>query len=151
VVNKSLLRAVRKLFAIKFREEFPKRRYRALSKRVVNFNQNLDEMFTDILSNAVDSCQPESQRSVQVVLKEVIGQFVYPTLHNQSLKAAHKRLSSEASKFIRLFDNCCKYYSHREFVKVTSTRIFKEVFRLFIGSLSPAYKGMMKIFVDNQE
>ena len=120
VINKTLIRAIKRFFANSFRSMFPPKRFRIKSKRLWNLKQTLAQ-FTKIYSWNLKHSE----------LYLLFGYLL--EAKNFSLTTKKKSIDEviEARQFTSEFIKWCMSYSHAHFETVSSHRLFKELYLLF--------------------
>ena len=120
VVNKTLIRAVKRFFADSFRRMFPPKRFRNQSLKLKNLKKTLIK-FSGIYTWNLKHSQ------AFVLLGFLLNAKHFSWLiKNQAIEEVE-----EARNFAAEFNKCCLSYSHLEFETVTCHRFFKILYFVF--------------------
>lgn len=107
VVNKSLLRAIRKFFCLKYKNEYPKRRFRILFKKVKYFENSILNLTQDLNKNyAAFLGQNEDDLTGSEAITNIVAFFCDPNMYKKSPNFNSKILSPEMRVFTSKFLHC---------------------------------------------
>lgn len=150
VVNKSLIRAIKKLFSLKFKDEHHQPRFRTSYKCLKHFETTLTEFTQFLLESA-----SQSERGVIWPVSKIqqitdtLGAIVNYKLLLKLKKYNKQELSKGVRTFISLLNKCCKNYTHKIFEKVVEHGIFPDILQLFMVALTPEYRHQIPVFCSN--
>lgn len=151
VVNKSILRAIRKFFCIEFRQEFPQPRFRNMQKSITYYEESLDEYLRKYESFIPDILTSDGVDSRNTIVKVIIGNTINHQLMQKVKVVKRQKYSSELMQFIEDYDRCCKQYSHAAYCAVRTSPYFKILFELFYSNLRKSKFKQIKVFKGNPD
>jgi hypothetical protein len=147
VVNKSILRAIKRLFTLKFKQEYYIPRFRCQKKKRAKL---LDSMtrFHGSLIPQIDNRMylPEIQHTLELII------LILDVSKNKKLSPkAGINFNKHAWEFYLKFEDCCRLYSHEKFQNLIENPLFYWLFTAFIHNLTPRLMRQMAIFQENCE
>lgn len=125
VINKSILRAIKKFFTNWFRQEYPQPRFRKEMKRLDYFRVTLSNFilqFQSYFSHILFPTNAEnSDIDIQTIFCCLIGEKKMKLLGMKQ----NSRLHHFTISFIEDFQQSCKSYSHSAYERLVNNPIFK--------------------------
>ena len=99
VVNKSLIRAIKKFFCLKFKSEHPQPRFRTQYKRAKHFEYSIqvfaEGFYEDDLKGTII---PEDQSKEVEVLASILGRIVNPKMTKKTQKSSNDTVDTFAAR-----------------------------------------------------
>lgn len=165
VLNKSLLRTVRKFFFIRVHHYHPQPRFRNKIKRMKYFdltlrrvweNERIDAIFPNERSLFPRLCQTIHTHSATPILRsrdtlnaeqkdsslnieplhQYVGFMANPKLMEGSNKLSEVYVDESLLKFMHLYHLCCRSYSNSMFETLCENKHFRIVFEIFISNIT---------------
>lgn len=152
VVYKTLLRSIRRFFHLKFKQEFPKKRYRSSERRIEHFQNSLRQFVTELYQNSAQLQAVLEEDSILCSnLCHIIGEFIHPFMNRQAVHQYKRRISQPAQMFLSKFSKCCQSYSHYALDELVENEFFRLVFSLFTLNFDEAYCKKLRTMDANKE
>ena len=148
VINKTLLRSIRRFFHFKFKNEYKRSRFRSTEKRIIQFQITLRQ-FLDTLIEGLPTADWTDQTFDDI--RQILGTFVNPLMNKKSNIRERHIISNDVRNFLKKFEICCKSYTHIALEELCDDKYFGIVFTLFKHSLSEKYTKMLKVMWKNIE
>ena len=120
VINKTLIRAIKRFFSNSFRSMFPPKRFRRQSKRLKYLEQSLYE-FSGIYAWNLKQSE----------LYVLLGYLLDTKNFSRTTSKPTIEEVVEAKQCAAAFNKCCSTYSHADFEAVSSHRFFRELYLVF--------------------
>ena len=120
IINKTLIRAIKRFFANSFRSMFPPKRFRWQYKRLKYLKETLSE-FSGIYA----------WNLTQAELYVLLGYLLDTKNFSRTISKPAIEEVAEAKQFAAAFNKCSSTYSHADFEAVSSHRFFRELYLVF--------------------
>lgn len=152
VVFKTLLRAIRRFFSLKYRDIYPRKRYRLAESKARYFNQCIKSFVQQIIEQSENSTIGSDQGVIEATtLSYLMGEFINPSLNKSMMSIYNIEVDPSIKKFSRTFASCCKSYSHNLFDEVIHTKTFRMLFRVFIANFKGECRQKISGVVNNED
>ena len=132
VVNKSLLRAIKKYFVNIFKEEFPQSRFKSVIKWAWQFFDSIQSLMKRLDSNLRPS-----------QLAQILGVFINNALFERSWRILNLQIDENVMHFLDEYLKCWNSYSHISFDRLKRNSLFVSLIKLFKLEIND--KGLDKI------
>lgn len=134
VVNKSLLRAIRRFFMVEWNKSKPTLRTKFEFKRSSLFQESV----RDLVSKLTESCSEPRLVEAQIKslstddeksfkeLHKIIGWFINREDYMKALSPRKVDENNRIQQFLKQFDKCCRSYSHLQFEELAKVNVMQK-------------------------
>ena len=128
VVNKSILRGMRKFFISGFRASQESRKLKGGPNRSKLFQEAVSNYVKTLDTHAIWSINESAGSSSEYIqiLNDIVGGFVCQIKYSKSSKYSNIAISPRVKKFMNKFDKCWRFYSHTLFYELEKVNKYEE-------------------------
>jgi hypothetical protein len=148
VVNKTILRTIRKFARTKYKADYQRTRYRIEMKILAYFDNWVEDLTTKIQEVFTSSgYYSESEELNFDEIKLILANFVNPRLAKKAVEVSLLSSDQNIQKFLNIFNKWWTNYTHTGFEELLETHHFKAIFRIFLANLNDDnIKGLGPIY-----
>jgi hypothetical protein len=128
VMNKALLRVIKRFFVLKLRSMHSSPLCKSKSRKASISKKQMSDYYLKLSKNAVGMPTDRNQAYTAAIIQKILE--AWPA----KLVLPKKASSSEETpvQYFEQFDECCKHYSHKKFLEIVESQWFYGLFSLFV-------------------
>lgn len=91
---------------LKFKTEYPRNRHRVVNKKIARYNESMNNLIKEIQIGSENSMILPNIELDSEILKQVLGEFIQPSINSAYMKKNSISMLAEVRDFIIAYNKC---------------------------------------------
>ena len=152
IINKTILRSIRKYFRKQFARDFAQPRFNSIIKRAQSFTNCLESFVTTMCADSLQAANNDFEKYFEELSQyiEVIGRVINNKLYSKAVLIDEGQHNDHViCSFAAMFNDWCLNYSHNKFEEIVASDSFAKLFSIFIKTKSDDFLSSIDAINNN--
>lgn len=148
VVNKALIRMIRKFLKYKYKESLKFKLKRASLSKLKQYEKSIMPWINILVEQSQSNILG---RFDSEVINELIGRVINSSWFSKMQKNNESKSSLDLKKFVNDFHDCCSLYSHSKFRALKSSKYFIVLYEIFVKNINDSFFDSQNLLKEKEK